>query len=49
LQAIMLGPCWVNEIAVLLRFCDWPIRKESIVYYATIGPSQSHNNITTSL
>jgi len=23
--------CWVyNEVAVLLRLCDWPIRKESI-------------------
>jgi len=23
-----------DEVAVLLRLCDWPIRGESIVYYA---------------
>jgi len=30
-MALMLSLQWV---AVLLRLCDWPIREESIVYYA---------------
>jgi len=40
--------CWIyNEVAVLLRLCDWPIREESIVHYAQ--RLVRRNNTATSL